>query len=258
MKRCPLVLVLLLACVGAARPEAAPAPETLSRTFAEANGAYQKGDYDAAEQSYRRLLDANVDSGTVYYNLGNVCFKQKRLGEAIYYWEKARRQMPGDRDVRENLELANLMIVDRIEVQSPPFPVRVAARFTNLLGAAQESWLVLLLFSTANLLLGFYLLARNWRHAFRALVGTLVALALLLVFGASLAWKIYDGAQNREGVVVESKADVRSGPGNDNVTVFTVHEGILVQVRGAAGDWFQVSLPNGWSGWVEARALRIL
>ncbi len=258
MKRYPLILVLLLACVGPARPEIAPSPEALARTFAEANGAYQKGDYGAAELLYRKLLDATVDSGAVYYNLGNICFKQRRLGEAIYYWEKARRKMPGDRDVRENLELANLMIIDRIEVQPAPFPVRMAARFTNLLGIAQESWLVLLLFTTANLLFGFYLLARNWRHAFRALVGMLGALALLLVFGASLGWKIYHGAQNREGVVVEAKADVRSGPGNDNVTVFTVHEGILVQVRGAAGDWFQVSLPNGWSGWVQARALRIL
>ncbi len=43
--------------------------------------------------------------------LGNACFKQRKLGEAIYYWEKARRQMPADAEVRENLQLANLLIV---------------------------------------------------------------------------------------------------------------------------------------------------
>ena len=42
-------------------------------------------------------------------------FKQKRLGEAIYYWEKARHKLPADQEIQENLELANLLIVDRIE-----------------------------------------------------------------------------------------------------------------------------------------------
>ncbi len=155
MKRNPRLtaFVLLIACTEVARLRAAPDPESLTRTFAQANEAYQKGDYGSAEQSYRKLLGAAVDSGSVNYNLGNACFKQKRLGEAIYYWEKARRKMPGDRDVRENLELANLMIVDRIEVPSPPFPLRVASRFADLLSVALESWLVLLLFSTANMLL---------------------------------------------------------------------------------------------------------
>jgi SH3-like domain-containing protein len=57
---------------------------------------------------------------------------------------------------------------------------------------------------------------------------------------------------------VEAKADIRSGPGRENVTVFTVHEGIFVRVRGEAAGWYQVSLPNGWSGWVEKDVLRVL
>jgi hypothetical protein len=50
-----------------------------------------------------------VESGPVYYNLGNVYFNQKRLGEAIYCWEKALQKMPADRETRGNLELANLL-----------------------------------------------------------------------------------------------------------------------------------------------------
>lgn len=134
----------------------------------------------------------------------------------------------------------------------------MASRFADVLSVALESWLVLLLFSTANMLFGVYLLAGNWRPAFRALVGTFVALALLMVFGASLGWKIYQRTRTQEGVVIEAKADIRSGPGSDNITVFTVHEGIRLQVRGTAGGWYQVSLPNGWSGWVQTQAVRIL
>jgi tetratricopeptide (TPR) repeat protein len=252
-------MALLLACavpygLSVEPPDAA----ALARVFSDANQAYQKGGYASAERLYRQLLDAGVDSGTVYYNLGNACFKQKRLGEAIYFWQKARRKMPGDPDILENLELANLMIVDRIEVPAAPFPVRLLSRLTSLLSTTQESWVVLLLFTAANALFGAYLLAANWRVAFRTLTGAVAALALFLVFGSSLAWKIYQGSHTREGVVIETKTEVRSGPGSDNVTVFTVHEGIQLQVRGAAGGWYQVTLPNGWSGWVQAQSVAIL
>jgi tetratricopeptide (TPR) repeat protein len=253
----PIVLAMLLA--GAAIPAASAADAAIAdRVFSGANQSYQKGDFGAAERGYHDLLRAGVDSGSVYYNLGNACFKQKRLGEAIYYWQKAKRRMPADRDVLENLELANLMIVDRIELPTAAFPVRLASRLVNLLTVAQESWLVLVLFSAANVLFGAYLLAGNWRVAFRSLVGAALSASLLLLFGSSLAWKLYCESRMREGIVVEARADVRSGPGNDNVTVFTVHEGIQVQIRGAAGDWYQVLLPNGWSGWVPARSVRIL
>jgi tetratricopeptide (TPR) repeat protein len=253
-----VLATLILFALASAPTFAAADPASPAQLFADANQAYQKGEFESAEMAYRKLVDAGVDSGTVYYNLGNACFKQKRLGEAIYYWQKARRRMPGDRDVRENLDLANLMIVDRIEIPSPPFPVRVLSRFAGLLSATEESWLVLILFSAANILAGAYVLARNWRVAIRLLVGVVVTTTLFAVFGASLAWKIYRESSTREGIVVEAKADIRSGPGNDNVTVFTVHEGIQLQVRGSAGAWYQVTLPNGWSGWVQSQAVRIL
>lgn len=49
-----------------------------------------------------------------------------------------------------------------------------------------------------------------------------------------------------------------SAPGGDSIAVVTVHEGILVSVRGESNGWYQISLPNGWTGWLPSRTLRIL
>jgi len=236
----------------------APSRESLANLFARGNEEYQKGDFATAERRYRQMLEAGVDSGSLYYNLGNVCFKQKRLGEAIYFWEEAKHRMPGDPDIRENLELANLMVVDRIDVPPDPIPVRIFRRVQDLLSVTQETWAALILFIIANILFSTYLLARHPGLCFRALVGSLIAAVLVLLLGCSLAWKVYDQSHRLEGIVVEQKADVRSGPGTDNITVFTVHEGIKVQVRGEANGWYQVSLPNGWNGWLLQSSLRIL
>ncbi len=233
-------------------------PTQSQAIFDEGNAHYRNGDFAAAERAYRQLLERPVDSGIVYYNLGNACFKQKKLGEAIYYWEQARRKMPRDPDVRENLQLANLLIVDRIEVPEEPLPVRAVSGAARLFTIAQETRILLALFVVANALFAAYLLVAKPRLASWALRGSLTAGFLVMVFAGSIAWKVHQERYDRQGVIVEQKVDVRSGPGEQNITVATVHEGIMVRVRGESQGWLQISLPNGWNGWLPAAAVRIL
>ena len=228
------------------------------KVFAQGNFEYQRGNYEAAERLYGRILNAGLDSGPLYYNLGNTCFKQKRLGDAIYYWEKAKRRLPGDKEIRENLELANLLTVDRIEVAASSWPLRILSRALGIFTIKQETWIVLGFFVGANILFALYLLSSSPRGSFRLLVA-FVGLGLLsVVFACSLCWKIYDQDFRKRAVVVEQKVDVRSGPGPENIAVFTIHEGTRVQVYRFNNDWCQISLPNGWSGWLRQHSIRIL
>ena len=50
-------------------------------------------------------------------------------------------------------------------------------------------------------------------------------------------------------------SDVLAGPGENNATLFTVHEGLTLEVRSERQDWVQVSLPNGLNGWVRRGAV---
>lgn len=232
--------------------------ETLERLFAQGNSEYQKGSYALAEKYYTQILNSGVDSGSVYYNLGNACFKEKKLGEAIYYWEKAQQKLPADRDLRENLALADLMIVDRIETRADPLPVRVLSALPGLFTIRQETRVVFVLFVIANLLFSLSLLSKNSRNSLRALIASMVIAFLFVVFGCSLGWKLYERDYRKNGIVIEQKADVRSGPGPENITVFTVHEGIKVRVHELTNGWYQISLPNGWNGWLQQNYLWIL
>ncbi len=232
--------------------------ETLTSLFSQANALYQGGDFAAAERLYRQLVEKGVDSGVVYYNLGDACFKQKKLGEAVYSWEEARRRLPGDSDVRENLDLAHLLMVDRIEVPPDPLPLRWLDSAAHRLTIDQGCVVTLAFFVVANVLLSAYLLARSRRAALRALTLSLAGGFLFFLSAGVLTWRVIENGTHREGVVVEQKAEVRSGPGSENITVFTVHEGILVRVRGESGGWYQVSLPNGWSGWLAKNVVWLL
>ncbi len=149
-------------------------------------------------------------------------------------------------------------MVDRVEVPPEPLPLRWLNGAIHRLTMNQGCLICLALFVVTNVLLSAYLLARSRRASLQALTLTLAAGMFFALSAGALAWRVIEKNTRQEGVVVEQKADVRSGPGNENITVFTVHEGILVRVRGETGGWYQVSLPNGWSGWLEKGVVRLL
>jgi len=232
--------------------------EAAALLFSKANKSYQSGDYTAASGDYLKLLGSGIESGSLYYNLGNARFKEGKLGEAIYYWEKARQEMPGDPDILENLELSHLLLVDRIDVPEDPLPVRIFDTFTNLLTIGQLGWLALSLYLIANLLLTACLLNLKPRWGFGLRIASVSVWALVLLLAGILTWRVYDVTHRRDAIVVEQKVDLRSGPGSENIVVFTVHEGIRVRVRNHVQGWYQVILPNGWNGWLQQQSIRIL
>jgi tetratricopeptide (TPR) repeat protein len=236
--------------------QAAPSMDAAG-TFARANAEYQSGNYESAERLYLQVLGAGYEGGALYFNLGNACFKQKRLGDAVYYWEKAKERLPADREIRENLELANLLIVDRIEASADPIPLRALSGISGLLAIPQATGLALTLFVAANILFSLYLLLKNPRNAYRALLGCIGVSILFAVFACSLAWRIYEHDFRKKGIVVAQKIDIRSGPGDENIAVFTLHEGTKVRVHESNHGWYQISLPNGWSGWLQQKSLRV-
>ena len=162
-----LAFIAILNNVGRA---AASDPKILPSVFARANSSYESGDFASAEKLYRQILDAGVENGAVFYNLGNTCFKQKKIGAAIYYWEKARMMLPHDADIRSNLELANLYVVDQIEKRPEPLPIRWLRISAGFFTVDQESWLLLGLFLAANLLMSVFILARRPSVALKALL----------------------------------------------------------------------------------------
>ena len=55
------------------------------------NQQYDEGLYLEAIESYLEVLEADVESDQLYYNLGNAYFKTNDLASAILYYEKAKR-----------------------------------------------------------------------------------------------------------------------------------------------------------------------
>ena len=86
-----------------------------------------------------------------------------------------------------------------------------------------------------------------------ALVGSLVLSGLTVLLAGSLAGKAHGWDFRQRGIVLEQRADVLNGPGSGIVAVRTIHEGMKARVYASANGWYQISLPNGWNGWLRKR-----
>jgi len=248
----------LMAMVGLTAALAAPPvgpPPSPEQLFSRGNDLYSRGDYAAASEAYRQIAAAGIRNGRVYYNLGNTCFRQNRIGEAILYYEKALKLDPTDPDARENLRFANQRIRDRIPAEDLPLLLALLERAEHLLRLEQVTSLFLGLYLLCMALALIWILGHGRRWASGA--GVAAAGALVLAIGAG-GWMIAQGRErsaSSDAIVLQEKVDVLSGPGSENTLLASIHEGTKVRIHNRREEWVQVTLPDGRAGWMRGESL---
>lgn len=243
-------LALLLGVAGARA-------ETPEEIFHRGNTAYERGDYAAAAEAYRTVIQYGVKDARVEYNLGNAAFKLSRLGEAILHYQRAYRMSPTDPDIAANLRLARSRCFDEVNEPETAAAVRAFRSLQDRIGPDRQAWAGLALFwGLAGIVAWRTSRPGGWSPAWGWTVAGLMA-ALCVV---TASW--YATVTHLEGaplaVVIESSVDVLAGPGENNASLFTVHEGLTVEVRSERENWVQVSLPNGLNGWVPRGAVGLV
>jgi len=253
-------IALALAILGAGAALAAPAGPSGSpdELFARGCQLYSRGEYAAAGDAFRGILQAGIRNSRVYYNLGNACFKQNQVGQAILFYEKALRLNPADEDARENLRYASLRIRDRIPADDSPLLLVLALRARDSVRLERVTAIFLALYLAGMALGAAWILANGRRWAPHAGIAALVLLALSLACGG---WMLLQGrarAGGEEAVVLPEKVEVFSGPGSENTLLASPHEGTKVRIHNRREEWVQVTLPDGRVGWIRGETLGVI
>jgi len=83
-------------------------PESPVVQYDLGNALQRLGQYESAEQAYRRALKSKDRSvrHRAWHNLGNNFFKQEKYAEALEPYRQALREKPGDPDTLHNMALA--------------------------------------------------------------------------------------------------------------------------------------------------------
>jgi len=227
--------------------------ETPEETFDAACHAYDQGHWDEAADGFRSLLRYGLADWRLEYNLANTEYKRGRLGEAILHYERSRRLNPADGEVVANLTIARAKLRDVVEDEDLPGVLHAVRAAQDRLGIATQAalllvgvWLIAGVVTYCGSRSGGFTPAWGW-----TLATTVLATGLLFLSWRA-SWSRLEGTPR--AVILKPSVEALAGPGLNNASLFTLHEGTTATIQGEREGWLQVTLPNGLTGWVARDA----
>lgn len=250
----PCYLATLLLCYPATCFATMSVQQLLEQVFGEGNTLYEEGKYDEAIESYQSIIDSGLENGYVYYNFGNALLKERRIGEAILAYERAKRLMPRDEDVAFNLEYARALTLDKMEEWHSGKIASVMVAIRDFFTPNEVTMFFLVMYLVFVILIGMSIFVpRHWKIRF--IYCSILPGILLLVSGILLFSQISHRTSVDEAILLAPKSEARTGPGEGYSTVFEIHEGAKVRIQREKPDWVEIKLPNKVIGWVMKKDL---
>lgn len=248
MKRAYILLVFVIASIGMM------AQSIQDQKFAKANYYYNESRYDTAVIIYERIMEEGFVSAPLLYNIGNTYFKMRNYPMAILYYEKALKLDPTNKEIKQNLAIANALITDKIEPMPVFFLTKWWRNIGNQLSANGWADASLKLFGLLLILLFVYFTART-RGVRKASFFTSILVIILFVCSLIFAYQKhqYLNEQN-EAIVMTPTITVKSSPSSSGVDLFVLHEGTKVEIMDKADNWDKVKIADGSVGWMPSSA----
>ncbi len=216
--------------------------------------AYQNGQYSLAIQEFESILDSDWESPQLYYNLGNSYYRSGIISGAVWAYEKCLLLKPGHKDAQYNLQLANLKVVDRVEIPEPPFYLKYYRQVKSSFSSRQ--WFVI-----ASLILLVLSLAVAARKLFKLMwISKLEVLLISILILVALIGtnSVLDRLNIDEGIIYSYSVDAYSAPAEHSTKLFEVHEGLKTGVLNHSDGWVEIELLDGKTGWVPEKDIRLL
>ena len=225
------------------------------KTLQQANQTYNEGMYDSAIILYNHIVSAKMESPNLYYNLGNAYFKNNDLPNAILYFEKAKKLAPYDEEITYNLNIANSMIVDKIERVPVMFYKNWWNYFYNMFNA--DSWTIISLsiWTVFVVLLGFFILSKSRRSKKLSFFFASLFLFVSIVSFGLASQKYYYTKENKEAIIFTPTITVKSSPTSNSVDLFVIHEGTKVMIIDKVDSWNKIKILDGSVGWIPVTSL---
>ena len=216
--------------------------------------AYKNGQYDLAIQEFESILLDNWDSPELYYNLGNAFYRSGIIAGAVWAFESCLKLSPTHEDAKYNLRLANLKVIDRMDLPEPPIYLKlylsIKEQFTpsTWINISLFIFLIFAIVMTASQMTSSSIL-KNIRGS------------IIVVFFVSLFLTIHSIWTDNSlslGVIYATKVEAHSEPNMYSTRLFEVHEGLRVSISHTADKWVEIELLDGKTGWIENNQIRLI
>ena len=230
--------------------------QNLDSLFTSANKLYQQESYVKALEVYQQIESKQHESSALYFNIANIYYKTNQVAPSIYYYEKALKLAPNDKDILFNLGFAQRMTLDTIEA----LPKSLGQKFrdTVILKFTYNTWAIIavifaFLFALLFLLYHFSYSTVKKRIYFISSI-LVVVFTLLSIF---FSYKNYQYIQNTvSAIIYVQQAAVKNAPTQTSNVNFELHEGTKVLILETLDTWRKIKIADGKTGWIEEKKLK--
>ena len=222
------------------------------QAFEQGNKQYANENYSVAISLYDSILTSGSESSELYYNLGNCHYKTNDWANAIWHYEKS-LQLNNNEKTIHNLELAKLKIIDRIEPLPQLFYKKWWITLTQTLST--QVWQILTLFGI-GLIFILQLISQFTSLKSKLITKILSAIAVIILLITQTSY--HNNFTKKEAIIFSETITVNSAPTSSSTNLFTLHAGSKVEITDVIGDWVNIKIANGNSGWIAQNSIKEL
>ena len=243
--------LLVLVLSGLVRFALAQSPE---QVFEQANQLYQQGKFADAAAAYETIVRNGYGNGELYYNLGNAYYRSGNVPRAILNYERALKLVPNDDDLRHNLQLANLLLTDKIEATPRLFVWDYWESVKAAFSIKTITWIAYAMYVAMIASLCMVVVARSYRGRKLSFLSSAVWAFLFVLFLIVFFGKVSDIRRQDAAIVVAEITTIKNSPDAKSSDAFVLHGGVKVQITDNVSDWIKIRLADNKVGWMERSA----
>lgn len=220
--------------------------------FSKANQQYINENYTAAIYLYDSIISIGLESSELYCNLGNCHYKRQNWANAIWHYEKSLNLNANNESALHNLKITKLKIIDKVE----PIPQLFYKIWWKsiIYSLSETSWKILTLICIwIILIISLLNKSKNYNKKYFTLSFGTIALILFII-----TQSLNHNNSKTKAIIFSSSVLANSSPTNNSTALFTIHSGTKVELIDQIGDWINIALENGNSGWIKKSDCKII
>jgi len=232
-------------------------PPERARMFQDALSAYEGEDYRQSATLYEQLVEQGVQSGVVYYNLGNAWARAGEPARAVAAYFLAKRYIPNDPHLNANLRTV-LMSNGGAPPPSESAFIGYLFFWQDWVGTNAKIWASVVLAALTFLGGVLCLFVRNTRASPKRTTIILAVLTIIALVSTGYDWYRFENVER----IIVATTDALPRKGNSEhyepALVSPIPFGTLAVILDERSGWYALRFPNGQEGWLpHSQTLRL-
>ncbi len=229
------------------------AASTDNTNWSKANQLYQQKQYDSALAYFQLVAATHPNTAEVYYNMGNTCYKLNKVALAVLNYERALNIRPDYKEAQENLWLTQSHINNHVQDATDVFFINWWKNITASDKANKWAvWALIVFILMVALLVINRVRKQNQALIPKQIPGILAFVWVCIMLLAFVATKHLD--KSDVAVVMFNDAPLMNNEIKGK-PLSLIPEGTTVKMSTIKGEYVEVTLPDGRTGWVQLNLL---